>query len=66
MHNVLSVKETANGKKNIEEDLGYKNIGNGHCIPQSYCRDVVRLIVKPENKESNCVFYKIVIVRAAK
>lgn len=30
--------ETAYGKNDIEEKFGYRNMGDGRRIPQSYCR----------------------------
>ena len=32
-------RKTAYGNDEIERDFGYRNMGNGKVIPQSYCRD---------------------------
>ncbi len=29
----------AHGEDEIEEDFGYRNVGSGKSIPQSWCRD---------------------------
>lgn len=31
--------KTADGSDEIEREFGYRNMGDGRCIPQSYCRD---------------------------
>lgn len=31
--------KTAHGKSEIEEKFGYRNMGDGRNIPQSYCRE---------------------------
>ena len=31
--------KTAHGENEIEELFGYKNMGDGHIIPPSWCRD---------------------------
>lgn len=31
--------KTAYGKDDIERKFGYRNMGDGRCIPQSYCRE---------------------------
>lgn len=31
--------KTANGKTEIEEKFGYRDMGDGRVIPQSWCRD---------------------------
>lgn len=31
-------KEIAYGEKNIKDKFGYRNMGDGRYIPQSYCR----------------------------
>lgn len=31
--------KTAHGKDEIEELFGYRNMGDGRTIPQSWCRD---------------------------
>lgn len=31
--------KTAYGEEEIQELLGYRNMGDGHIIPQSWCRE---------------------------
>lgn len=31
-------RKVAKGEQEIEEKFGYRNMENGDCIPQSYCR----------------------------
>lgn len=31
--------KTAYGKDDIEQEFGYRNMGDGRCIPQSFCRE---------------------------
>jgi hypothetical protein len=31
--------KSASGQKEIEEKFGYRNMGDGRLIPQSWCRD---------------------------
>ena len=39
MHNVLAVIKQHMGKDDIEQRFGYRNMGDGRYIPQSYCRE---------------------------
>ena len=34
--------KTAHGEDEIEEEFGYRNMGDGRTIPQSWCRDCRR------------------------
>lgn len=38
--------KTAYGEDEIEQEFGYRNMGDGRYIPQSYCRDVALLTVR--------------------